>query len=50
VTPLSEDPDRTLVLHVLVTTSAEDQARAGTWRQRSGTEALLATVRTRWAQ
>ena len=50
VTPLHEDPDRTLVLHVLVTTTAEDQARAGTWRQRSGPEALLASVRTRWAQ
>ena len=50
VTPLSEDPDRTLVLHVLVTTTAEDRVRAGTWRRRSGTEALLASVRTRWAQ
>jgi hypothetical protein len=50
VTPLPEDPDRTLVLHVLVTTSADDQARAGGWRRRSGTEALLASARTRWAQ
>jgi prepilin-type N-terminal cleavage/methylation domain-containing protein len=50
VTPLSDDPDRTLVLHVLVTTNAEDQLRAGAWRRRSGTDALLASVRTRWAQ
>jgi len=50
VTPLSEDPDRTLVLHVLVTTAVEDKARAVAWRRRSGTEALLASVRTRWAQ
>ena len=50
VTPLSEDPDRTLVLHVLVATVAEDQGRAGSWRRRSGTEALLTSVRTRWAQ
>lgn len=50
VTPLSEDPDRTLVLHVLVAATAEDRARVGTWRRRSGTEALLASARTRWAQ
>jgi hypothetical protein len=50
VAPLPEDPDRSLVLHVLVSTVADESARGAAWRRRSGTEALLVSVRTRRAQ
>jgi prepilin-type N-terminal cleavage/methylation domain-containing protein len=50
VRPLPDDPDRTLVLQVLVTTTALDRARpARSWAGRSGSEALLVSVRTRRA-
>jgi type II secretory pathway pseudopilin PulG len=50
VRPLPDDPDRTLVLEVLVTTTAIDRARpVGSWVGRSGVEALLVSVRTRRA-
>jgi prepilin-type N-terminal cleavage/methylation domain-containing protein len=48
VVPLPSDPDRTLVLQVLVTTVRLDAARPpGTWRERAGAESLLVTIRTR---
>lgn len=48
VQPLAADPGRTIVLQVLVTTTAQDRSRpAGSWRTRSGQEALLVSVRTR---
>jgi hypothetical protein len=46
VWPLPADPDRTLVLHVLVTTIHEDRARASRTIP-SGSDALLWSVRTR---
>jgi prepilin-type N-terminal cleavage/methylation domain-containing protein len=50
VRPLPDDPDRTLILEVLVTTTKVDRARpAGSWAGRSGAEALLVSVRTRRA-
>jgi type II secretory pathway pseudopilin PulG len=50
VRPLPEDPRRTVVLHVLVTTVALDRSRTAGWQARSGVEALLVGVRTRKAQ
>jgi prepilin-type N-terminal cleavage/methylation domain-containing protein len=51
VVPLESDPDRTLVLQVLVTTRRLEADRPpGTWRQRIGPEALLVSVRTRKGQ
>jgi hypothetical protein len=50
VSPLPADPERTLVLHVLVTTVRLDRLRRGPWQSRSGTEVLLVSVRTRKAQ
>lgn len=47
VVPLAEDPARTLVLSVLVTTVAQDLARQGPWTQPSGQETLLVTLNTR---
>jgi len=48
IVPLPADPDRTLVLQVLVTTVHLDRSRSpGSWRQRTGPEALLVSVRTR---
>jgi hypothetical protein len=41
------DGYRTIVLQVLVTTVAQDRARAGAWQRRSGTEVLLASFRMR---
>ena len=48
--PLPDDPQRTLLLQVLVTTVRDDGSRTSAWRGRSGTEALLVTVRTRQGQ
>jgi prepilin-type N-terminal cleavage/methylation domain-containing protein len=47
VQPLASDPDRTLILSVLVTTTGLDRARAGPWQRRSGVEAFLVSARTR---
>jgi prepilin-type N-terminal cleavage/methylation domain-containing protein len=47
VRPLAEDPERTLVLQVLVITVRDARARAGGWSQRRGSDALLVSVRTR---
>lgn len=47
VTPLPEDPSRTLILSVLVTTVAQDRARGGPWLARSGDESLLVLLNTR---
>lgn len=47
VTPLPDDPRRTIVLHVLVTTVGADGARTGAFTRRTGTEALLVSVKTR---
>lgn len=47
VVPLAEDPARTIVLSVLVTTVAQDLARQGPWTQPSGQETLLVTLNTR---
>ena len=41
------DGYRTIVLQVLVTTVAQDRARAGAWQRRSGTEVLLVSFRMR---
>jgi prepilin-type N-terminal cleavage/methylation domain-containing protein len=41
------DGYRAIVIQVLVTTVAQDRARAGPWQQRSGTEVLLTCFRTR---
>ena len=50
VRPLPADPERTLVLQVLVTTVRDDRARATEWSARAGTDALLVSVRTRKGQ
>jgi len=50
VRPLPADPDRTLVLQVLVTTVHDDRSRATEWSGRSGVEALLVSARTRKGQ
>jgi len=50
VRPLPSDPERTIVLQVLVTTVAQERSRAGPWQTRSGTEALLVSARTRIVQ
>ena len=47
--PLSADPERTLVLQVLVTTVRDDRAR-GAWTGPTGSDALLWSVRTRKGQ
>ena len=47
VRPLADDPVRTLILSVLVTTVAQEAARAAPWSARSQDETLLVTVRTR---
>jgi prepilin-type N-terminal cleavage/methylation domain-containing protein len=48
VIPLPGDPDRTLLLQVLVTTVALDRMRSPErWTARTGIEALLVSVRTR---
>ena len=50
VRPLPDDPDRTLVLQVLVTTVHDDQSRMTDWTRRTGVDALLVSVRTRRSQ
>ena len=47
VRPLPDDPARTLILSVLVTTVAQEAARAAPWSARSQDETLLVAVRTR---
>ena len=47
IRPLAAAPGRSLLIQVLVTTIRDEGARAGPWLARSGTEALLTTVRTR---
>jgi hypothetical protein len=47
VQPLPSDPDRTLILSVLVTTTSLGHARAGPWQRRSDAEAFLVSARTR---
>ena len=47
IRPLPDDPGRTLVLSVLVTTVAQEAARAAPWSARSQDETLLVAVRTR---
>jgi len=49
ITPLPADPQRTLVLRVMVTTKAQDRVRTAPWQSRSGADVLLLTVRTRKA-
>jgi prepilin-type N-terminal cleavage/methylation domain-containing protein len=44
---LPSDPDRTLVLQVLVISLADDARLAGVWMGRTGQETLLTVVRTR---
>jgi len=50
IQPLPADPERTLVLQVLVTTVRDDRARTRAWTARTGVEALLLSVRTRLGQ
>ncbi len=50
VQPVASDPSKAIVLTVLVTTAAQDQSRAGPWRVRTGSEVVLAGVRTRRAE
>ena len=47
IAPLPQDPSRTLILSVLVTTVAQDVARVGPWTVRSGDETLLVLLNTR---
>lgn len=47
IRPLAAAPDRSLLIQVLVTTIRDERTRAGPWIARSGSEALLTTVRTR---
>jgi prepilin-type N-terminal cleavage/methylation domain-containing protein len=47
IVPLPSEPDRTLVLHVLVTTVRLERTRGDPWQRRSGVEAFLTSVRTR---
>ena len=50
IRPLAAAPTRALIIQVLVTTIRDERSRAGPWLARSGTEALLTTVRTRTAE
>jgi type II secretory pathway pseudopilin PulG len=50
IDPLPADPERTLVLRVLVTTVRADRLRTSDWAGRTGAEALLVSVRTRLGQ
>ena len=47
IRPLPDVPGRTLILSVLVTTGAQEAARAAPWSARSQDETLLVAVRTR---
>ena len=50
VRPLHADPERTLVLQVLVTTVRDARSRSTPWSRRTGVDALLVSVRTRMGQ
>jgi type II secretory pathway pseudopilin PulG len=50
VRPLPDDPERTLVLQVLVTTVRDDRSRSTPWNRPTGADALLVSVRTRAGQ
>lgn len=50
VRPLPADPERMIVLQVLVTTVRDDRSRTTPWRARTGADALLVSVRTRKGQ
>ncbi len=50
VRPLPADPERTLVLQVLVTTVRDARSRSTPWSRRTGVDALLVSVRTRMGQ
>jgi prepilin-type N-terminal cleavage/methylation domain-containing protein len=45
--PLPQDPSRTLILSVLVTTVRQELSRGGPWTARSGDETLLVVLNTR---
>jgi prepilin-type N-terminal cleavage/methylation domain-containing protein len=47
VRPAGADGYRTLVIHVLVTTVAQDRSRGGPWYRRTGSEVLLTCFRMR---
>ncbi len=50
VRPLPDDPERTLVLQVLVTTVRDERSRSTPWSRPTGVDALLVSVRTRTGQ
>lgn len=50
VQPLATDPERTLVLQVLVTTVREDRSRTAAWSGAAGVDAVLVSVLTRKGQ
>ena len=50
VQPLANDPERTLVLQVLVTTVRDDRSRTAAWSGASGVDAMLVSVLTRKGQ
>jgi prepilin-type N-terminal cleavage/methylation domain-containing protein len=50
IVPLADDQERTLALHVLVTTVRQEQGRVSSRRGRSGVETLLVSARTRLGQ
>lgn len=47
IQPLADDPNRTLIFLVMVTTVREARSRTEEWTRRNGTDALLVSVRTR---
>jgi prepilin-type N-terminal cleavage/methylation domain-containing protein len=50
VQPLATDPERTLVLQVLVTTVRDDRSRTAVWSGAAGVDAVLVSVLTRKGQ
>jgi prepilin-type N-terminal cleavage/methylation domain-containing protein len=50
VQPLPDDPGRTLIFQVLVTTTRQERTRNHPWRERVGEECLLVSIRTRRGQ
>ena len=44
---VASHPDRAIVIHVLVTTVAQERARAGPWQRRTGSEVVLTSMRWR---
>ena len=50
VQPLATDPERTLVLQVLVTTVRDDRSRTAAWSGAAGIDAVLVSVLTRKGQ